>query len=71
MKTIEYNVKGMHCISCSTGIAKLVKRLDNVDKVEVELGKSKIHVTFNTDAIDHQEIINAVDRLGYKAEPAE
>ncbi len=62
-----YEVRGMHCVSCSTGIKKLVKRLPSVDQVDVELSNSKIHVTFNTDQPQDQAVIDAVKRLGYQA----
>ncbi len=62
-----YDVVGMHCVSCSTGIRKLVKRLPSVEQVDVELSQSKIHVTFNTDEPQDQDVIDAVKRLGYQA----
>lgn len=64
-----YNVLGMHCISCSTGIAKIVKRLKGVSNVRVELSKSKIHVDLDENLVTDQAVIDAVSRLGYKAQP--
>ncbi len=63
-----YHVLGMHCVGCSTGIAKIVKRLKGVSKVEVELSKSKIHVNLDETLVTDQAVIDAVSRLGYKAQ---
>ncbi len=64
-----YNIVGMHCISCSTGIAKIVKRLKGVSNVQVELSQSKIHVDLDETLVTDQAVVDAVSRLGYKAQP--
>ncbi|MFW6319921.1 MAG: cation transporter, partial [Bacillota bacterium] len=38
MKQVEFEVIGMHCVSCSMGIRKLVQKLKTVDQADVELG---------------------------------
>jgi copper chaperone CopZ len=67
MKTVEYDVLGMHCVSCSMGIQKLLKKTKGVTEVEVHLTDSKVHVTFDESSVNDQIIINQVARLGYKA----
>jgi len=67
MKTVEYDVLGMHCVSCSMGIQKLLKKTKGVTEVEVHLTDSKVHVTFDEAEVNDQIIINQVARLGYKA----
>jgi copper chaperone CopZ len=67
MKTVEYDVKGMHCVSCSMGIQKLLKKTKGVTDVEVQLSQSKVHVTFDESSVDDKLIVDTVARLGYKA----
>lgn len=67
MKKQEYDVLGMHCVSCSTAISKLVKRQKGVSDVEVKLSDQKIVVSFDEQAVKDQDIIDAVARLGYRA----
>lgn len=71
MNKVEYNVLGMHCVSCSTGIKKLVSKQKEVENVEVSLGESKIYVTFKDDQVNDKTVIDNVARLGYKAVRAE
>lgn len=70
MEKVEYNVLGMHCVSCSTGIKKLVSKQKEVDEVEVALSESKIYVTFK-DTADDKVVVDNIARLGYKAVRAE
>jgi copper chaperone CopZ len=71
MSKVEYNVLGMHCVSCSTGIKKLVSKQKEVESVDVSLGESKIIVTFKDDQVNDKTVIDNVARLGYKAVRAE
>jgi len=70
MEKKTYEVVGMHCVSCSTGIRKLLSKQKAIDTVEVELSSSHIHITFKEDA-DDGLVRETVNRLGYKAKPAE
>ncbi len=67
MKKVEYDVVGMHCVSCSMGISKLLKRTKGVDDVDVELSKSKITITYDEALVNDKIIVDTVGRLGYKA----
>ena len=70
MEKKTYDVIGMHCVSCSMAISKLLKKNKDVEDVEVALGESKITVSFNPEAVNDQVIADTVARLGYKATPA-
>jgi copper chaperone CopZ len=69
MKKEEFSVIGMHCVGCSMGISKLLKKNKGIEDVEVHLSDSKLTITYDETTVDHQEIINTVARLGYKAVP--
>ena len=47
MKTQTYDVVGMHCVSCSVAISKLVKRNKGVSDVEIKLADSKLIVSYD------------------------
>jgi copper chaperone CopZ len=51
------------------GISKLLKKNKGIEDVEVHLSDSKLTITYDETTVDHQEIINTVARLGYKAVP--
>jgi copper chaperone CopZ len=63
----EYKVVGMHCIGCSMGISKLLKKQKGVSEVDMELQNSKFYITYDENQINNELIIETVGRLGYKA----
>ena len=67
MKKAEYDVLGMHCVSCSTAISKLLSKTKGVNDVEVVLSDSKIHIEYDESLVDDKKIVEQVSRLGYKA----
>ncbi|MDX9692395.1 MAG: heavy-metal-associated domain-containing protein [Acholeplasmataceae bacterium] len=67
MKTQEYDVIGMHCVSCSVAISKLVKRNKGVSDVEIKLADSKLIVSFDESSVTDKDIVDSVARLGYRA----
>ena len=68
MKTQTYDVIGMHCVSCSIAISKLVKRNRGVADVEVKLSDSKLIVSYDETLVTDQVVVDSVARLGYKAQ---
>ena len=69
MKKEEFSVIGMHCIGCSMGISKLLKKNKGIEDVQVHLSDSKLTITYDETTVNHKEIIDTVARLGYKAVP--
>lgn len=67
MKKTEYDVLGMHCVSCSTAISKILSKTKGVKDVDVILSESKIHITYDETEVNDQKIVEQVGRLGYKA----
>jgi Cu+-exporting ATPase len=67
MKKAEYDVLGMHCVSCSTAISKILSKTKGVSDVEVVLSESKIHIAYDENLVDDKKIVDQVSRLGYKA----
>jgi Cu+-exporting ATPase len=67
MKKAEYDVLGMHCVSCSTAISKLLSKTKGVSDVEVTLLDSKITIEYDEKIVDDKKIVEQVGRLGYKA----
>ncbi len=70
MTTSEYNVRGMHCVGCSSAIKKLLEKNKHIQEVRVELYESKIFVTYDESNVDHDTIVTTVGRFGYQAAKA-
>jgi Cu+-exporting ATPase len=62
-----FKVEGMSCSSCSASIQKKLNTLPGIKSASVNIATEKGQVEFDSNAIDIQTIVNAVDSLGYKA----
>jgi len=65
MQTQTYQIKGMHCASCSSLIEKAFKKTPGVEACEVNYGTEKAKVTFDPDKVSPQELSKKIEPLGY------
>lgn len=63
----KFDVGGMSCAACSSGIEKAVKRLIGVESAEVSLLEKSMTVVYDENSITDEKIIATVERLGYTA----
>ncbi len=63
---IKFNVYGMSCTACSTRVEKAVSGMEKVQKASVDLFSNTMTVIADDDIIE--EIIETVDKTGYRAE---
>ncbi|MDA1169462.1 MAG: heavy metal translocating P-type ATPase [bacterium] len=70
MHTQIYNVKGMHCASCSAIIEKTFKKVAGVQFVEVNYGTEKAKVSFDPTKTNSQELSKKIEPLGYSLQTA-
>ena len=64
----KYDVVGMTCSACSAHVDKAVRGLDGVDDVNVNLLQNSMTVEFDESKISENQIFEAVDKAGYKAQ---
>lgn len=62
----NYDVEGMTCSACSSGIERSVNKLNGVIKAEVSLMGKSMHVEFDENVFSEDELFNCVTSLGYK-----
>ncbi len=65
MQTRTYNVKGMHCASCSAVIEKTFKKVDGVHSVEVNYGTERAKVSFDASKTNPHALSKHIEPLGY------
>jgi Cu2+-exporting ATPase/Cu+-exporting ATPase len=65
MHTQTYNVKGMHCASCSSVIEKTFKKVQGVQSAEVNYGTEKAKVSFDPSKTNPHELSKHIEPLGY------
>lgn len=63
----KFDVGGMSCAACASGIEKAVKRLDGVKEATVSLLEKSMTVIYDENLLSEQAIIATVERLGYTA----
>ena len=61
----RFDITGMTCSACSSGIERTVKRLDGVETAEVSLMGESMVVEYDENKLNKQTIIDAVIGLGY------
>lgn len=61
------SIKGMSCAACVARIEKVAGKIDGVDKVNVNLATECATVELDNDKTDIKEVINAIEKAGFKA----
>ncbi len=64
----KYKVTGMMCTACSVHVENAVRSLSGVKTAEVSLLLSSMTVEFDENALTSEDIVCAVERVGYHAE---
>jgi copper chaperone CopZ len=67
MQKLIFNIEGMHCGSCATGIQMLVSQMDGVSSVFVDYDKKQGTVEFDSTKVSKEQIFASIAELGYKA----
>lgn len=57
----------MHCAACAARIEKAVSKIEGVEEVHVNLTTEKGRVTFSSNKIGINEIINKINKIGFDA----
>lgn len=61
----KFEVKGMHCASCSAIVEKTIGELEGVKSVAVSLLLNSAEVEFDDDVISAKQIAKAVKAAGF------
>ncbi|ADH86809.1 heavy metal translocating P-type ATPase [Desulfurivibrio alkaliphilus] len=68
---LELKISGMSCASCVARIEKVLARQEGVASARVNLAAEKGYVDYDQGRITPEELMAAVDSLGFTAAPAE
>lgn len=64
----KFDVIGMTCSACSAHVDKALRGLDGIKDVNVNLLNNCMTVEYDENILTDQQIMNAVDKAGYKAQ---
>ncbi|KKT42234.1 hypothetical protein A2W54_02680 [Candidatus Giovannonibacteria bacterium RIFCSPHIGHO2_02_43_13] len=65
----KYNVEGIHCGACATGIQMLVSGEDGVKSTFVDYNTKKAEIEYDDTVINDEKVAKAVSELGYTIKP--
>ena len=60
-----YDITGMTCSACSSGIERVVGKMEGVRSAEVSLMAKSMTVDYDESAVSEEQIFDAVKKLGY------
>ncbi|MDP3790440.1 MAG: heavy metal translocating P-type ATPase [Candidatus Omnitrophota bacterium] len=69
MKKIILNIFGMHCVSCAANIEISLKKFKGIENARVNFASEKAYIEYNPETINTLDIITAIKKTGYSAEP--
>jgi len=67
IKSVTLKIEGMTCITCPPAVKKAISRIEGVRSVEVSLRKGVAYVQYEEGKTTVEEMIKAVEQIGYKA----
>jgi len=65
--TVTLTISGMHCEGCADGIKAMLKRTEGVMKADVSYEQKQAVVEYDAARTSPEKIMEAVEKLGYKA----
>ena len=71
MHAQTFNVKGMHCASCSSVIEKTFKKVEGVHSAEVNYGTERAKVSFDPSKTNPHDLSKHIEPLGYSLDVPE
>jgi copper chaperone CopZ len=67
-QTAKFKVTGMYCDACQTKIQHALNKTNGVKSATVDLNSGSATVTFDDAKVKPQQIINIIEKEGYKAQ---
>lgn len=66
-----YNIEGMHCGACATGIQMFLSNTEGVNSAKVDFDAKKAEVEYDDSKLKDADIIKTIEEAGFKAALAE
>ena len=64
---VTLTLSGMHCESCASGIAAMLKHTDGVLKADVSYEERRASVDYDPAKTSPEKLVETIEKLGYKA----
>ncbi|NBI31095.1 heavy metal translocating P-type ATPase [Chengkuizengella marina] len=65
--SVDFNISGMTCAACANRIEKGLNKIPGVINANVNFALESAHVEYSSDEVSIKDMIQKVEKLGYKA----
>ncbi len=69
MKEETYDIGGMHCAACSSAIERVTRKLEGVERSDVNLPMNRMTIVYDESLVNPEQIISKIEKAGFTAEP--
>ena len=63
----QYEISGMHCAACSASVERVTRRLEGVERSDVNLTTGIMTICYDTEKVTPELIIKKVEKAGFGA----
>lgn len=71
MKEEVYIIEGMTCAACSSAVERVTRKLDGVERSDVNLTTNKMTIVYDETKVDQELIMKKVEKAGFGIKDAE
>lgn len=68
-KKVKLSLSGMHCGSCAAGIQMLLQNTEGVLEASADYKSKSGEVEFDDEKVKIDDIVSAIEEMGYSATP--
>lgn len=69
--TVQIRVSGMTCGACAVSVKRGLEKTKGVKSADVSVEKGLATVVYDDSQVNQQQLHDAINKTGFKAEPAE
>ena len=63
-----YNIGGMHCAACSSAIERVTRKLEGVQRSDVNLPMNRMTIVYDENCVNPEAIVSKIEKAGFTAE---
>jgi len=68
VKEETYDIGGMHCAACSSAVERVTRKLDGVERSDVNLPMNRMTISYDDNLVTPEQIISKIGKAGFTAE---
>lgn len=69
MREEVYDIGGMHCAACSSAVERVTRKLNGVERSDVNLPMNRMTIVYDENLVTPEMIMTKVEKAGFSAKP--